>query len=222
MIARVIATTVLTALFLVTMDRQGLAFSFLKSPRQFRNMQALRQIRMILRGGSPSPEKDSEQEPSMENGDDAEEFLSGGSKRAEAGGAQQQTYQRSKSKRYSHLPDEKTEMIWRLADMVLDRRGKGSRERHSKEREAGKRRTAKTLTLKKLQHGSKRQQQGATARNISKEAEEYLSFRMMLFSGTTSGPSARLRRVNRFAIGRRARPARRRHTAALEALRRRR
>ncbi len=95
--------------------------------------------------------------------------------------------QKGKSKRYDNLPDEATEMSWRFADMMLDRRGLGTKLRHTQSREMGKRNIAKTQTLKKLQHGTKRQQQGATMHNVTAMADEVYSYGMMLLSGTTSG-----------------------------------
>jgi hypothetical protein len=78
-------------------------------------------------------------------------------------------------------------MAWRFADMVLDRRGETSKLRHTHSRQMGKRSVLKSQTLKKLQHGSKRQQQGATMKNISRLGMELFSQGMAILSGVTSG-----------------------------------
>ena len=158
---------------------------------------------VVLRGGSESSDslnvEDTKkaQKKSRWNAKSKEENSGNGfgnhkdtEESGESEGAADLIGKRPKSKRYAHLPDEGTEMAWRLADLILSRRGTGSKERHAASREKGKRRAAQTETLKKLQHGSKRQQQGGTAHNVSELTQELLSYGMMLLSGTTSGKNA--------------------------------
>eukprot|EP00960_Hanusia_phi_P025008 735992-Hanusia_phi.AAC.1 len=64
--------------------------------------------------------------------------------------------------RYKHLPNEETAAWWRLLDGFFERRGEGSEKKHTESRIYGKRSVNRTFTLKKLQHGTKREQKKQT------------------------------------------------------------
>jgi hypothetical protein len=168
----------------------------IKHPAELRIQTRIPLVRCHLRGGSVSVdtsehedvhtiEQKKEHSDSM---DESSEFQDDSSNRTEENMYKpKNNSDKGKSKRYDNLPDEATEMSWRFADMMLDRRGRGNKLRHTNSREMGKRSIAKTQTLKKLQHGTKRQQQGATMHNLTQMANEVHSYGMMLLSGTTSG-----------------------------------
>jgi hypothetical protein len=196
---RTCAITLFAALFVLTLERKHPVLHSL-DPSPVRScMKLVRHnlivlnggsFQMVLRGGGSSSE-DTEEESMMNNEsnmeDDFDFSFMDKNRTYKASEASLPNQGKRKSRRYANLPDEGTEMAWRLADMIYNRKGEKSKMRSAKSRKAKK--LAQTQTLKTLQHGSKRQQQGATARNVSQAVEELMSYEMMLFSGITSGLS---------------------------------